>query len=62
MDRRKSYVDVLERVLGNPFPSTEPRSRSFFVSEFEVGRWTVGSTVSEIHVFLLDSIAERRRD
>jgi hypothetical protein len=52
----------MERVLGNLFPSTEPRSRHVFVSEFQVGRWTVGSTVSEVHVFVLDSIVNRQCD
>jgi hypothetical protein len=52
----------MERVLGNLFPSTEPRSPQVFVSEFQGRRWTMGSTVSEVHVFMLDSIVNRQRD
>jgi hypothetical protein len=59
MDRRKSYVDVLERVLGNLFPSTGGRVRSFFLSDVKARRSTVSSTVSEIQVFMLDSRDER---
>jgi hypothetical protein len=56
MDRRKSYVDVMERVLGNSLPSGAPRRPRIFVAEFQFGRWSVGSTISEIQVTVLDSI------
>jgi len=60
MDRRKSYVDVMERVLGNLLPSIGPRRPRFFVSGLQLGSWTVGSTVSEIQVTVLGSIAYHR--
>jgi hypothetical protein len=60
MDRRKSYVDVMERVLGNSLPSSGPRRPRFFVSDHQFGRWTVGSTISEIQVTVLDSIDDHR--
>jgi hypothetical protein len=58
MDRRKSYVDVMERVLGNSLPSSSPRRPRFFVSDLQLGCSTVGSTISEIQVTLLDSIVD----
>jgi hypothetical protein len=61
MDRRKSYVDVVERVLGSFLPSGAPRQPGYFVSEFHLGHWSVGSTVSEIHIFVLDSIVASAR-
>jgi hypothetical protein len=60
MDRRKSYVDVMERVLGNSLPSSTPRRSRFFASAFHLGSWTVGSTISEIHVTVLDRIDYHR--
>ena len=61
LDRRKSYVDVMERVLCNSLPSEMASRPRAFVSDFQAGRWTVGSTVSEIHVFVLDSFNTKRR-
>lgn len=60
MDRRKSYVDIMERVLGNSLPSSVPGKSRFFNSELYVGRWTVGSTVSEFHLSVLDGIKDGR--
>jgi hypothetical protein len=61
LDRRKSYVDVMERVLGNSLPPDVPSQPRVFVSGFHAGQWTMGSTVSEIQVSILDSTQTRRR-
>jgi hypothetical protein len=61
IDRRKSYVDVIERVLGNQVPSSDlTRSRRFF-SNKSSGFSTIGSTVSEVQVSILDSIEDTRK-
>ena len=56
MDRRRTYIDIVERVLGNSFPLDAPPRPGMFVSDLTVGESRVGSTVSEIHVSILDGI------
>lgn len=58
MDRRKSYVDVMERVLGNSLPSGSPVEPRRFIPDFRLRRWTVGSTVSNIEIVLLGAAVE----
>ena len=53
IDRRKSYVDIVERVLGNSLPSAAPIDSRRFVSHLTTGLWT-GSTIAEIFVSVLD--------
>lgn len=61
IDRRKSYVDVIERVLGNQVPSTDlTGSRRFFSTKFS-GLSNFGSTISEVQVSILDSIEDTRK-
>jgi len=60
MDRRKSYVDVVERVLGNSLPSGAPSRSRRFIVQLNTGLCTVGSTVSEIYVSGLDRLDDRR--
>jgi hypothetical protein len=54
MDRRKSYVDVVERVLGNLLPSVAPIGSRRFVTHLNTSLCAAGSTVSEIYVSVLD--------
>lgn len=54
MDRRKSYVDVVERVLGNLLPFVAPIESRRFVTHLNTTLRAVGSTVSEIYVSVLD--------
>jgi hypothetical protein len=56
MDRRRTYVDVVERVLGNSLPADESPGPAGFLRDLTVGRSPRGSTISEIHVSILDSI------
>jgi hypothetical protein len=51
LDRRRTYIDVLERVLGTSLPSEATRSARLFV-RFAVGQLVIGSTVSEVQVYL----------
>jgi hypothetical protein len=52
MDRRKTYVDVMERVLGSSLLS----DLSMHPYSFSARTVAVGSTVSEIQVTMLDRI------
>ena len=56
MDRRRSYVDVVERVLGNSLPLDQPQRPGLVLRDLTVGRSKRGSTISEIHVSILDGI------
>jgi len=56
MDRRKTYIDIVERVLGNTFPLDAPQAPGMFVRDLTVGQSRLGSTVSEIHVSIFDRI------
>jgi hypothetical protein len=60
IDRRKSYVDVVERVLGNSFPAAAPIGARRFVTHLNTSQWRVGSTVAEIYVFVLHQPGHRR--
>ena len=56
LDRRKSYVDIVERVLGNSLPLDLPQRPLALFRDVSVGRSKLGSTISEIHVSILDGI------
>jgi hypothetical protein len=61
IDRRTSYIDVIERVLGNQVPlSGLTGSRRFFSTKFS-GLSNIGSTISEVQVSILDSIEDTRK-
>jgi hypothetical protein len=60
IDRRKSYVDIAERVLRNSLPSAVPISSRRFVTHLNTSLPT-GSTISEIFVSVLDHHNYRRR-
>ncbi len=57
MDRRKTYVDVMERVLGSSLLSEGPTYRNSFSAPTMI----LGSTVSEIQVTMLGRIIALRR-
>lgn len=61
IDRRKSYVDVMERVLGNSLPAAAPIGARRFVTYLNTTLWRVGSTVAEIYVFVHHQPDHRRR-
>ena len=61
IDRRKSYVDVVERVLGNSLPAVAPIGARRFVTHLNTSLWRVGSTVAEIYVFVLHQPDHRRK-
>jgi hypothetical protein len=58
LDRRRSYIDVVERVLGSSLPSEAARPQSIF-KRLDVGQSVIGSTVSEVQVYVLDVTPRR---
>jgi hypothetical protein len=56
LDRRRTYIDIVERVLGSSLPSEISRPRSLF-TRLDIGQTVIGSTVSEVQVYLLDGWA-----
>ena len=53
LDRRRTYIDVVERVLGSCLPSEIVRHPSLF-TRLDFGQSVIGSTVSEVQVDVLD--------
>jgi hypothetical protein len=60
LDRRRTYIDVVERVLGSSLPSETIRPGTLF-SRIDIGQSVIGSTVSEVQVCLLGDTTDRRR-
>lgn len=60
LDRRRTYIDVVERVLGTSLPSEGTRSARLFV-RFSVGQLVIGSTISEVQVYLFDDTPKATR-
>ena len=60
IDRRKSYVDIVERVLGNSLPAAAPIGARRFVTHLNTTLWRVGS-IAEIYVCLLHHPDHRRK-
>jgi len=56
LDRRRAYIDIVERVLGSSLPSEISRTQSLF-TRLDIGQRVIGSTVSEVQVYLLDGWA-----
>jgi len=52
LDRRRTYIDVVERVLRSALPSDNSRRPGLFKS-LDVDPSPLGSTVSEVEVHLL---------
>ena len=61
VDRRKTYVDIVERVLGSSLPSAAWEQRSLLLSGLAfAGRIGFAGTTA-IHVTVLDSTARDRK-
>ena len=52
LDRRRTYIDVVERVLGSALPLRTLHDLRLF-KRLQFGQSVVGSTVSEVQVRLL---------
>jgi hypothetical protein len=60
MDRRRTYVDIMERVLGSDAMFNRPRQRSLFTREIDISPTAIGLAVASVEVRILDSIADKR--
>ena len=58
LDRRRTYIDVVERVLGTSLPSEAWRYTTSF-TRVVFGQVVIGSTVSEVQVSFLDDVTRR---
>jgi hypothetical protein len=56
LDRRRSYVDIMERVLGTDILSRRPRQRNRFAREIQIAGAAVGTAVASVEVRILDGI------
>jgi len=54
LDRRRTYIDVVERVLRSALPVDNPRVGLF--RPIDIGGTALGSTVSEVEVHLLHEL------
>jgi hypothetical protein len=55
LDRRRTYIDIVERVLGSTLPPFAARRQGMF-TRFDVGQSVTGSTISEVQVHLLHDL------
>jgi len=58
LDRRRTYVDILERVLAGQIRSDRARERSRFLRRVKIGRSALNGAVGSVEVQLLDDIDE----
>ena len=58
LDRRRTYIDIVERVLGPSLP-TETSGRMTSFTRVYFGQVVVGSTVSEVHIYFLGDFSPR---
>jgi hypothetical protein len=58
VDRRRTYIDVVERVLGTSLP-TESSGRMTRFTRVYFGQVVIGSTVSEVRIFFLGDVTHR---
>jgi hypothetical protein len=56
VDRRRTYVDIMERVLGNEILSRHPRQPNRFTHEIDVAGAFFGTAVASVEVCVLDNI------
>lgn len=59
LDRRRTYIDVVERVLRSALPVDNPRQGLF--RRAALGSTPLGSTVSEVEVHLMHDLDGMRR-
>jgi hypothetical protein len=58
LDRRRTYVDIMERVLGGDILSRVPRQLNRFSREINVAGAVFGTAVASVEVCMLDGIAD----
>ncbi len=60
MDRRRTYVDIMERVLGNDLLSQPPRQPSRFMRKVTFPNAELDTAVTSVEVRVLDGIEDGR--
>jgi hypothetical protein len=60
LDRRRTYIDVVERVLGNSLPSEIGAAAPGRFTRVDIGQSVLGSTISEVQVRILGDIERKR--
>lgn len=61
LDRRKTYVDVIERVLGSSFPSGDlEHAHTFSFSQVGLGGTVALATTSTVEVTVLNRMRKRK--
>jgi hypothetical protein len=55
VDRRRTYVDIVERVLGTEMLTARPRQPRRFTRGFRIAGATVGSAAAAVEVRVLDN-------
>ena len=58
LDRRRTYVDIMERVLGSDILSRRPRQLNRFARQIDVAGAVFSTAVASVEVCVLDSIAD----
>ena len=58
LDRRRTYIDIVERVLGASLP-TETSGRMTSFSRVYFGQVVIGSTVSEVDIYFFGDFTPR---
>ena len=58
LDRRRTYIDIMERVLGTETLSQRPRQRSRFARQVNLVTPPFAAVVASVEVRVLDSIFE----
>jgi hypothetical protein len=58
LDRRRTYIDVVERVLGASL-TTDTSGRMTSFRRVYFGQVVIGSTVSEVHIYFLGDFSRQ---
>ena len=58
MDRRRTYVDIMERVLGSEILSRQPRQLNRFARKISVAGAVFSTAGASVEVCMLDSIGD----
>lgn len=58
LDRRRTYVDIMERVLGSEILSRRPRQLNRFAREINVAGAVFSTAVASVEVCMLEGIGD----
>jgi hypothetical protein len=58
LDRRRTYVDILERVLGSEILSRHPRQPNRFARQIDIAGAVFSTAVTSVEVCVLDNFVD----